>query len=458
MSQYIKEKPKNEEKHDLFYIVYSVAILVYLLAINNTMTSVLSVFAVIAVIPFLFRPEKFLPLLFACAINGEFFVAFQGISMARIFTLIFIVGMIIRMMTEKVNPKMSDFVIHGLLVLFIIFSCATSYSGELTPAFSFGLYIATLLFLLYMPFDRSYFLFGCSLISLVLSVFYVVVLVSGSADAFMGRVTLDEDINENQLAMGIAQLAAFNFAGYFVADKKNLKILLAAGGVCNVISLIFTGSRSAVIGTVVGLVACVILATFGKSHEVRGIRFSTLLIIAVGCAVAYYVITKYNPDVLERFSVDAVKESGGTGRAEVWELVWKDVFPAFPFFGLGYGGQNLSYYLRDNFGVGHGAHNFFFDILSSTGIAGLLIFISYTVVCLVKAIKTFRFDCSSLIPFTMLVTILFNGIGENTLGTRIFWFAAGLCLMISRQKRENKMPVAEKSTVFAKIRRKYEKT
>ena len=70
MSQYIKEKPKNEEKHDLFYIVYSVAILVYLLAINNTMTSVLSVFAVIAVIPFLFRPEKFLPLLFACAING----------------------------------------------------------------------------------------------------------------------------------------------------------------------------------------------------------------------------------------------------------------------------------------------------------------------------------------------------------------------------------------------------
>ena len=54
--------------------------------------------------------------------------------------------------------------------------------------------------------------------------FYVVVLVSGSADAFMGRVTLDEDVNENQLAMGIAQLAAFNFAGYFVADKKNLKI------------------------------------------------------------------------------------------------------------------------------------------------------------------------------------------------------------------------------------------
>ena len=97
-------------------------------------------------------------------------------------------------------------------------------------------------------------------------------------------------------------------------------------------------------------------------------------------------------------------------------------------------------------------------IVLKEGITGLLIFIPYTVVCLVKAIKTFRFDCSSLIPFTMLVTILFNGVGENTLGTRIFWFAAGLCLMISRQKRENKMPVAEKSTVFAKIRRKYEKT
>ena len=132
MSKYIKEKRLfNEEKRDFGYIVYSVIVLVYLLAINNTMTSALSVVAVVAVVPFIFRPEKFLPLLFACAINGDFFVAFQGISMARIYTIVFIVGMIARMIIKKEKIKVSDFIIHGLLILFVLLSCGTSYSGEM---------------------------------------------------------------------------------------------------------------------------------------------------------------------------------------------------------------------------------------------------------------------------------------------------------------------------------------
>lgn len=458
MSKYIKEKRLfNEEKRDFGYIVYSVIVLVYLLAINNTMTSALSVVAVVAVVPFIFRPEKFLPLLFACAINGDFFVAFQGISMARIYTIVFIVGMIARMIIKKEKIKVSDFIIHGLLILFVFLSCGTSYSGEMTPAFSFGLYIATLVLMLYLPFDRKYFLFGCALISLVLSVYYVVSLVSGSQDAIWGRVSVDDSVNVNSLGMSIAQLIGFNFAGYFVAQKKLAKLLLVAAGACNVISILLSGSRSALIGALGGIVSCIVLVTFGKSPEIRRISPLTIIIFTLGCFVAYFAVLRNDPEVLKRFTVESITERGGTGRTRIWGLILSDIFPSHPFLGIGYGGKNVSQYLFVNYGLSFSSHNFFFDILSSTGLIGVLTFIPYLISCLIKIVKTFKFEGMSLIPFTMLVTIVFNGIGENTLGTRIFWFAAGLCLMMSRQQREKFLPKDRKDPFLVKLRKNHEK-
>ena len=457
MSKYIFEKKRNPERADWFFIIYSVAVLIYLISINTQKNSTLSLIAAIVVLPFLFRPEKFMPLVFACAINGEFFVAYEGISMARIYTVIFIVGTIFQIILKKRKIKKEDIFLYGFFAVFVFISAGTSYTGDETAAISFTLCLLIAFSLIYTPFDRKFFLRACSLISLVLSAYYIVVLVSGAGDAFLGRVSVSEDTNTNQLGMGIAQLVSFNFAGYFVSEKKFAKLLFAVSVACNIISILFTGSRSALIGAFGGIVACFLLITFGKSPEIRRINIFAFILFIVSCIVAYIVVSNTDPEVMERFTVESITERGGTGRTQIWGLILSDIFPSHPLLGLGYGGKNISQYLLANYGINHGAHNFFFDILSSTGLVGVLMFIPYLISCLVKAVKTFKFDCVSLIPFTMLVTIVFNGIGENTLGTRIFWFASGLCLMISRQQREKFLPREQKESFLDRIRKRYEK-
>lgn len=440
MSKYFFEKKQNPERADWFFIIYSVAVLIYLIAINTQKDSTLSIIAAIVVLPFLFRPEKFLPLVFACAINGEFFVAYEGISMARIYTVVFAAGTLIQIILKKRKVRWEDIVLYGFFAVFAFISAGTSYTGDITAAVSFILYLVMAFSLIYTPFDRKFFLLSCSLISFILSVYYIVVLASGAGDSFLGRASVSDATNPNPLGMGIAQLVGFNFAGYFVAEKKLAKLLFVASAACNITSILFTGSRSALIGAFGGVVACLILITFGKSPEIRRINPLAAALFVVGCVIAYFVVLEIDPEVMKRFTVDNIKESGGTGRVDIWMVTMKKVFPKFPMFGLGFGGANLSLYLLANYGIRHGAHNIFVAMISEMGIAGILIFIPYLIACYIKIIKTYRFDCSSLIPFTMLTTIIFNGVGENTFGTRILWFAVGLCLMISRQKRENLLP------------------
>ena len=419
-----------------FYEVYSAFVLVYLLLINNQTNVIWSGGAVFLALPFLLVPEKILPLLFACSINSEFMVAFQGISMARIYTLIFLAGAIFQVFYRRKRLERNDILVYLFFSIFLLVSAATSFTEETTPAYSVILYFLMVFFMLSLSVDRQSFLKGCIIISVILSVYYAAVLLSGTEDALYGRVSVGETVNTNMLAMGIAQLLAFNFAAYFISEKRSTKLILIFSGLCNVLGILFTGSRSGAFGAVCAVFCCILLMGLKKNPRVKGIRPLTVVAFLLGTSLVLFLVQMIDPEVLSRFTLDNVVESGGTGRFEVWTTYLEKVFPRYPFFGLGYGGQNLSIYLTEYYGISQGAHNILIEMLSSFGIVGTMLFVPYLVICLAKVIGRYRLDKTVLIPFTMLCAILFNGIGENTFGTRILWFAVGLGLMLCRQPLE----------------------
>lgn len=445
---YIKKKEK--EKMDFFtgkkfYTYYSVFVLIYLLAINNMANSFLSVIAVLLAVPYFFAPEEGLPVLFVCAMNGEYMVAFQGVGMARIYTLVFIAGALYKIVSEGTMIDFKQLALYGLFSVFVFFSAYTSLTGEIEVAFTYFLNFGMAFLMAYIKADKKELLKNLFNLTTILSVyyFYLVVINSGWGIG-SNRGSIDEAVNPNALAMTIAQLIAFLFAYFFLVKNIKKKIFVWVLLVLNGISLIYTGSRSALVGVVGSVVLCLILISFSKNKQIKGLNPFVILFIIIAFVGVYIFVSNNAVGILDRFSFDSIKESGGTGRLDIWRIILTRLFPEYPIFGVGCGGTNVYVYVSRYLEAAHGAHNLLLSVLAQMGLAGVLLFVGYLIYIFVKLIRKYKSNPLVLVPFSMFMAIIFNGIGEDTLGTRIMWFAIGLGLMMCQTDISDREPKAKK--------------
>lgn len=381
------------------------------------------------------KPEAVIPTFFLTSLSSDYFVAFPGIGFTRIFSLILITGFLL-------NSKRLSFRKEGLLGLAYIFSSTLvtflfSNHREVNSLLSMGLNMLVFIIFANYKFSRDEVMkiFKSILISIIIMfTFFSFQFVLNPDFLQNGRLTISEDVNENRFAMMFAQLAAYTLGFSVVVKKRFRKILMLFFSILSIYFILLSGSRSAFIGIVfAAIISFVILGIRNRKHR-RAIYIFALLAICGYLGFEYLVSS--NPILAYRFNLEQIISSGGTRRWPRVVTELKYVIPNNLFFGVGLNSINeyiaTSKYMSDP----GSSHNIIVSMLAQVGIIGFVAYMSFYYKVIMKLIKAIRFNIIHIIPFMLILTAIFNGIGEVMYSERLFWNAlslAGLSLGITQK-------------------------
>ena len=198
--------------------------------------------------------------------------------------------------------------------------------------------------------------------------------------------------------------------------------------------LVLSGSRSATFG----IAASIILITFYLFKK-QAKKF--ILPVSVMLVFGYFFVTEIQQmeiPLLERFTVDNIKDTGGGKvRIDTWNKLIPITLEKRMLFGYGFGAVNIYELAREN-GFHHSAHNFLIDIFLQTGIFGITLFFSYFYF-VAKRMKNYLHNPLIYIPVMILLTALFNGIGETIFTEKLFWNGIALSWLYMNNLPSNKV-------------------
>lgn len=162
---------------------------------------------------------------------------------------------------------------------------------------------------------------------------------------------------------------AFCVQNFLINEKKWRKITCIGELLLYLFTIFCTGSRGGLFG---GLVVAAIV--FIKATNIKSISafISRFALVGVLFLLIPLIASLVNPDVMDRFSEEAISESDGSGRYEIWEDAIK-AFGSYDFFSFVFGkGVNASrtvaflyHFQRVNV-----MHNVFLENLIGLGIIG----------------------------------------------------------------------------------------
>lgn len=411
------------------YSKISILFIIYLIAISNLKINILSLIAILISTVFILNPIYILPPLLISCLIGEYFVAFSGVGMSRIMTTVFIVGAIYKFIINNIKIKISDILFILFFCSFNIISAKTSTIGSITPAITMILNTFLLYSMKYIEIDNLNVFFktiSTSIIILTVYIFYITI--SGQAAEVGGRLVLDEAVNSNRLGMALAQVGALLYGILVCGILKKRKFIHIITLFLAVISLFYTGSRSALIAITGAIILMTLFSLFKKEKISK--RIAVLLLAIVSIAIVFMIISNSNLEITERFSISSIKESGGSGRVDIWKVLFKYVIPENLLIGVGLGGENVSIEVASYLGKDHGTHNLLITIIAQTGIIGCIIYGSIFFKTTLKLFKLFFKYSNLAMPLMMIVTAFINGIGEDIFTERYLWFALGLGAML----------------------------
>ena len=430
----LKEELRTKKRDPL--LIYGIILTASIAIIGGATENTLVAFIfIIAAMPLVFRPEYLIgPILFLTVFDADL-IAFPEQSYGRFFVYWFLAGTLFSLISKKCGIKLGTPVLCAV-VLAVVATASSVKSSSLPLSYVFSILLFVCLVHTVADIQLLKKQIWCfSSLSIVYSVYFL--LRNGLEVFSSGKVhRLEGSVNSNDLAMGIAVTVVLIVALFVINGFKH-KLVNGGLALVGIVALFLTGSRSAMIGAVCGIVV-VILAW----ARITGRRLSRAIVVLVlGGAVfwiAYSLLLKYVPAVLEGFTVDDVVESGGSGRVEIWQMFFDDVFPQYWFAGVGFSPDSAHYGSEAVEAVAHGAHNILVEILSTMGILGLCIY----VICFSSAMKKMwtaaKMNMAVLVPLAMFFCCVANGIGENMAGRRILWMSLGIGIAMSnllRQKR-----------------------
>ena len=156
-------------------------------------------------------------------------------------------------------------------------------------------------------------------------------------------------------------------------DKKISKKLLSAAEILVYIYMIFsTGSRGGMFAVAAVIIADIFI--FRGDNSSRGTLVRKIVISVLILAFAYFATSLLPQNVAERFTVQAIKESDGTGRYGLWECAvnaFKNSTTFRQVFGYGSGSIRSVTYLFP-FTRHNVLHNVFLENILEIGVIGTI--------------------------------------------------------------------------------------
>lgn len=423
----------NSKSNISFYSNLSIILIIYMIAINNVKNNMLSLIAIAVSAIFILKPVYILPPLFISSLMGEYFVAFEGFGMARVMVTIFIIGSLINFIQTKTKIKLKHVILTLFVIVFNFISSATSITGNITPAITMTLNIVMLFCLAYTKEDDlNIFLKSMTGSCMILSMYILFLVASGRSYSVGNRLVIDESTNANVMGMALAQISAYFFGILMLSKNKTLKYLYLFIIGVNIINLFLTGSRSATLGCIVSSIIIIFIKMFRKdniSKKIYALMFVAFLIVGV-----YVGVSKLGGDIIQRFTLSSVLESGGTGRTLIWNALISYVIPNNLWFGVGLGGENVYISIAPYVPIAHGTHNILLTIIAQVGIVGSIMYITFFVKSTKTIIKNYIKFEYLIIPLAMILTAFINGMGEDIFDERYLWFTIGLGLMFMHSR------------------------
>lgn len=370
---------------------------------------------------FISKPLILSPSYFISSLSGTFFSMEEGSSISRYLSLILIVSLVYNQVKSK--SFLNNKTVHVGLIIILLFYNFLSSTFSLTGSFnSFFLMAQNLLILLlfsnlynkdsydiYLSLHHAAIIIICCLIFQFQANEINFLLVES-------RISINEDVNENRLAMMLAQLAVISIYPIFTDSKLENKLISISFYFISLFLIILTGSRSALLASTLSVI--IIFIFFFKKLSLK----TYLYIVLIISFFIVFTITLINLDlpVLNRFNINNLVESKGSDRLPTIITLVENIIPNNLLFGVGLGGDNIIKAIQP-YGLTHPGHNIIIDTLSQIGLIGFISYFSLIFIIVKKTIKNRTIDKNSYLPLVMIITALINGTGENMFPEKILW-------------------------------------
>jgi len=384
------------------------------------------------------KPEYLIGPMIFTSMFDDYLVAFQNQSFSRFLTLMLLVFTLIRVLVfnkMKIVQKRASAFIALLIAAGVILSLRGAYDYVSFPI-TFVLNLSLALVIANYSTARKNIVIRQLYVYSVISIVFLIYLLSVNGLSTIltaRRITIVENTNANQTAMSIAAAAAI-LLGYILYKKKAgfLNVLLLITAVAGVF---LTGSRSALVGVAAAIFLLLLIGSSNMSFK-KGLFW--ILAAAAALVLIVFLLNTYLPNLMKRFTLENVSDTGGTNRLVIWDAFFKGYFKKNFFFGMGFDSRNFSTAMFYSINDARGAHNIVVETLASMGVLGLAAFVVFFGVTISDFMKKRGILRELLIPLGVIFAMIANGIGENTLTNRFMWLAIGLGYMfINGERSEN---------------------
>lgn len=182
-------------------------------------------------------------------------------------------------------------------------------------------------------------------------------------------------------------------------EKRKTAPLYAILIVLMLYGVLKTGSRGGLVGILAGIFCFMMIGTKNIRMKI-GFAAGGLITAVLFATVLFPLLPT---DIQERFSVESVEESGGSGRTEIWQYLieYTGEKPERIIRGSGllstYPIMEANKNKGGAFGHGRVAHNQYIQVFTDQGVLGLSVFLILICVCIFRNIKREPYISASFI-------------------------------------------------------------
>lgn len=381
-------------------------------------------------------PNLLFPLYFITSLNSSIFPLMPGVGITRVISFILAVRIIGNIIQRKyIYEKVT---LHYLFAISAI-TLITLFNAYIPEFDTFGIMFVNILMVFcasnyIVDKDGVYHVLNSIYWGALLALVFSLYMMSFNPILLEGRVSLSPDINVNQVALFLVGIGTYVFARMFYSDNRYIKLISFLSVFVTLLLLFLTGSRSALIGFIGGVCCCSLIFLIKKRYYFR-------IFLFIGIAIAFYFLVVWilslNPLLSDRFDIKEAITSGGTGRLRRIEIAINKIIPEHLFWGVGMGANNEEAAMNEymHYWAG-GSHNFIVSQLTSLGVIGFTVFMSFFIFLYYRLWKGVKDNLYFIIPILIITCYFFNGIGETIYCERFFWsvWALGVFLLVNSEK------------------------
>lgn len=416
-----------------------VSVLTCILMIINSVIYSSNILAILIIALSLYLLQKkeylFPPLLISTYFQDAGMLLF--ITSQRYFTLLFMLRLFIDLVIggRKISKQQLDFVIIFAFMAFQTIRVNISMELDFW-IFFMNISCALLITRLNPKYVRD--CFDVVVVGIFFSIICLLIsfVSSRSIDSGNFSYLLLEELNENVMGMALEQMGIILFAFSILYQVKNKKIernTCYIGVLLTFILLVATGSRGGLLGFFAGILVGIGVQLYIYRKNVKKYfltLFGVLSLLLLGTFLFITFIMR-NSQMLYRFDLSLLIESGGTGRMDIWRIVWSEGFLKHPILGIGVNSEQMIRFLYSHGNYHSGTHNMVLDIAARTGIVGIVVLGMFMIENVQTNIDRINKQMYySIIPLLLFIGLFTNGVAENIWFYRFFWIVLGMTFWI----------------------------